>query len=122
MTERRTDAFLVEDGSTIHGWKIAEVRHNHTAIMAVACDAKECGTLHFHILVEDTDGVLHFVTTFCATGDAAIMRSGVLFRALSMLVYGNLDLENVTPGEQAPPEPRKKVMDIIPGLTPWGKA
>lgn len=122
MTEQLTETFEVDGDSKIHGWKIAEVRRNGVAVMAIACDAKVCGTLHFHIVVEDEDGALLFVTTLCSTDDESVARSGILFRALSMLVFGNLDLENVTPADRKPSVPPKKIMDIIPGLTPWGKA
>ena len=115
------DVFVVDRGEgEVHGWKIGEVRRNGMAIMVIACDHQNCNALHLHILMEE-DEELFFVTTLSTEDQEAMGRSSLLFRAMSMIAYGNLDLENVTPNEQAP-KPRKKIMDIIPGLTPWGKA
>lgn len=110
---------FLADNETVKltGWKLAEVRGNGVAMIVIACDYRSCSALHLHLLAEE-EGQLYVVTTLDSQDDEAIARSAILFRAVSLLATGSTSLSNVLPAEDAP----KKVMEIIPGLTPWGKA
>jgi hypothetical protein len=104
----------------ITGYKIAEVRQNGMAIMAIGCDARNCSALHFHLIVEEENGELWVVTTLDAVNDEAVVRSGMLFRALSKLLFDNYDVKNVMPGA-VEHEDDWEGTEIIPGLTKWGR-
>lgn len=123
----QSQKFVCDKGEVeIVGFKVAEVRENDWAIIAVACDYHNggCHALHMHLLTEDSDGELTCVTTLDSTDQEAIARSGFLFRAILMLVHGVLDAELCLPKDQPAEEEEKGggFREVIPGLTPWGKA
>jgi hypothetical protein len=112
--------FETDDGRfRIHGHKVAEVRKNGVALIAIACPHESCEALDFHIVMEEEGGSLHFVTHMSTTDDEAVTRSGLLFRAVSKLVFGNYDLKNIRPADDEERPESWKGTDIIPGMTPW---
>ena len=103
----------------VHGFKVAEIRQNGVAVMAIATEG---GTdLRFIILMEEEDGSLHFVTRISGADDLAVGRSTLLFRVISKLVFDNYDVENVKPDLIVREEDEWKGTGIVPGLTPWGR-
>ncbi len=124
----KVQEFLLDNGNVrIRGFKMAEIRKNGYAVIAIACDYQDggCHALHIHLVTEDEKGELTLITSFDSTNDEAIARSGFLFRALVMVVHGVLDSELVMPVEDEEEESCKKeggFTEVIPGLTPWGKS
>ena len=127
MTEEQakqsTETFVCDRGRTeIKGFKIAEVRAHGVALIVVGCDFANCHALHMHLLMQEENGELFTITTFDTENQTSVTMSGILFRALSKLVYNNYDVKNVMPGQIEPRGKEEwKGTDIIPGLTPWGK-
>jgi hypothetical protein len=120
-SQEEAQVFECDKGrTTIRGFKIAEVRQNGVAVIIVACDARNCSALHLHLLMEEEDGELWVVTTLDSEGNEAVTRSGLLFRAISKLIYDNYDVKNVMPGV-VKHEEKWEGTEIIPGLTKWGR-
>jgi hypothetical protein len=121
VTESKPTVFEIDNGrTTITGYKIAEVRANGVALLMIGCDARNCCALHLHLIAEEEDGRLWLVTTLDSVDNDAVMRSGIIFRALSKLLFDNYDVKNVMPGTVEHAEEWEGT-EIIPGLTKWGR-